>query len=87
MYSLSLVCSFIVTPIFHADDDLTDDCKAEMATMVKKLMGNYQLDMKLAAACDRDVVDRCSIEKNTREEGESKSCVHCANHQVFNMMD
>ena len=40
-----------------------------MATMVKKLMGNYQLDMALAEACDSDVVDHCSIERNMREEG------------------
>lgn len=40
-----------------------------MAVMVKKLMGNYQLDMALATACDTDVVDHCSIEKNARKEG------------------
>ena len=40
-----------------------------MAIMVNKMMGNYQLDMALAAACDSDVVDHCSIEKNTRVEG------------------
>ena len=40
-----------------------------MAIMVNKMMGNYQLDMALAEACDSDVVDHCSIEKNTRVEG------------------
>ena len=39
--------------------------------MVKKLVGNYQLDMTLAMACEKDVVDHCSIEKNMREEGTS----------------
>lgn len=57
------------------DEELTDDCKAEMAIMVNKMMGNYQLDMALAAACDSDVVDHCSIEKNTRVEGGVISCL------------
>ena len=40
-----------------------------MATMVTLLMGNYQLDMTLAAACDVDVADHCTMEKNTRQGG------------------
>jgi len=40
-----------------------------MATMVTLLMGNYQLDMTLAIACDTDVADYCIIEKNMRQEG------------------
>jgi len=40
-----------------------------MAIMVEKMMGNYHLDMALAEACDKDVTDHCSVEKNIREEG------------------
>jgi len=40
-----------------------------MATMVTLLMGNYQLDMTLATACDTDVADHCNIEKNMKREG------------------
>ncbi|XP_065915712.1 Golgi apparatus protein 1-like [Dysidea avara] len=54
---------------------LTDDCKAEMATMVTLLMGNYQLDMTLAAACDVDVADHCTMEKNTRQGGGVIACL------------
>jgi len=41
-----------------------------MATMVTLLMGNYQLDMTLATACDTDVADNCKMEKNMRQEGD-----------------
>jgi len=52
-----------------SEEALTEDCKAEMATMVTLLMGNYQLDMTLATACDTDVADHCNIEKNMKREG------------------
>ena len=45
-----------------------------MATMVTLLMGNYQLDMTLAAACDVDVADHCTMEKNMRQEGVCTMC-------------
>ena len=48
-----------------------------MATMVTLLMGNYQLDMTLATACDTDVADYCNMEKNMRQEGDMFVCCVC----------
>ena len=64
------LCVLLLRWTFLLEGALTDDCKAEMATMVTALMGNYQLDMSLATACEIDVADHCTIEKNMRQEGD-----------------